>query len=291
MTVNKRFKPKHKNVKRTAKATVFTHLFSIPKYKKELYLCFYPTDIDIDEKDIKTWTLSSVFTNIQINDLGLLIRDTLLVLIEAQSIWTLNILPRLLAYLAESYNRYLIETKQNIYGTKKVKLPKPELYVLYTGSDDIREKEISFRKEFFDGNSPIDIVAKVITVRNSSKILNEYIIFSKILDDNIKKFDYNKESIKETIKYCIEHDILKEYLQENQKEVYNIMTSIYDQETATYMYGQEQFAEGERRGWEKGNEEGKELLLVKQYKDNIITAQVGADYLNISIDDFLKLVK
>ena len=35
------------------------------------------------------------------------------------------------------------------------------------------------------------------------------------------------------------------------------MNSFFDQETATYMYGQEQFAEderiGEKRGWEKGN--------------------------------------
>ena len=176
----------NKVVKKTAKSSVFTHLFSIPKYKKELYLCFHPNDKDIDEKEIKTWTLTSIFTNIQINDLGILVRETLLLLIEAQSTWTLNILPRMLEYLGESYNRYVIETNQNIYGAKKVTLPSPELYVLYTGAKPIKEKVISFKKEFFNNDCPVDLKAKVITLSNSSKIIKEYIRFTKILDKNNK---------------------------------------------------------------------------------------------------------
>ena len=283
MTINKISK---KIIKRNAKSSVFTHLFSIPKYKKELYLCFHPQDKNIDEKDIKTWTLSSIFTNIQINDLGLLIKDVILVLMEAQSVWTLNILPRILGYLAESFNRYVIDTNQNIYGTKKVILPKPELYVLYTGSKVIREKEISFKKEFFNNNSPIEIKVNVITLKNSRKILKEYIKFSKTLDANNKKYGYTKKSINETIKYCIGNDILKDYLNEYKKEVYNIMTSVYDQKTATDMYGREQFTEG----LQEGLQQGMVNILVRQFKDKKISAKDGAEYLNITVNEFLKLV-
>ena len=140
---------KNRKLKRIVKSSVFTHLFSISKYRKELYLCFHPRDRDVTCDDIKTYTISSILMNTQVNDLGLLVKDVLLVLVEAQSIWTLNIIPRMLEYLTESYNKYIIETKQNIYGTKKVKLPKPELYVLYTGDKVIDEKTISFKKEFF----------------------------------------------------------------------------------------------------------------------------------------------
>ena len=122
--MGKQFKKK-KLVKRVAKATVFTHLFTIPKYMKELYISLHPKDKDIKESELKNWTISSIFTNIQINDLGILVRDSLLLLIEAQSVWTLNILQRALGYLSESYNRYVQNTNQNIYGTKKVNLPKP----------------------------------------------------------------------------------------------------------------------------------------------------------------------
>ena len=129
--------PLEKVTKKNAKASVFTHLFSIPRYKKELYLSLHPNDKSIREEEIETWTLFSVFTNIQLNDLGILVRDKILLLMEAQSTWTLNILPRIFEYLGESFNRYVIETEQNIYGPKRVKLPMPELYVLYTGRKNI----------------------------------------------------------------------------------------------------------------------------------------------------------
>ena len=76
--------PLEKVTKKNAKASVFTHLFSIPRYKKELYLSLHPNDKSIKEEDIKTWTLFSVFTNIQLNDLGILVRDKILLLMEAQ---------------------------------------------------------------------------------------------------------------------------------------------------------------------------------------------------------------
>ena len=289
--VSKKKELKKKVVKKNAKSSVFTHIFSIAKYKRELYLCFHPKDKDIKDEEIKTWTLSSIFTNIQINDLGILVRDTILLLVEAQSTWTLNILPRVLEYLGESFNRYVIETKQNIYGEKKVKLPKPELYVLYTGNKVIKEKEISFKKEFFNNKCPVDIRIKVITIKNSSKILKEYIKFTKVLDKNNKEYGYTKKSITETIKYCIEHKILKEYLKEYKKEVYNIMTSVYDQKTATDMYGNERYATGLLEGREEGMQQGEMDAFVKIYKRGLIKELDAARMLNISVEEFLKLVK
>ena len=275
---------KSKVVKKNVKASVFTHLFSIEKYRRELYLCFHPRDGDISSEDIKEYTLSSVFTNIQVNDLGILVRDTLLVLVEAQSTWTYNILPRMLEYLAESYNRYVIDTNQNIYGTKKVKLPKTELYVLYTGSKTIKETSISLKDIFFDDDSPIDVRVNVITINNSSKIMREYIKFSKIVDKNNKKYGYTKESIIKTIDECIAKKILKEYLSEYKKEVYNIMTySIDHQKLATEMYGREQYAEGKV--------EGMLCILVEMVKDKILSVAEAAKRLGVSESDFIKMSK
>ena len=277
---------KNRKLKRIVKSSVFTHLFSISKYRKELYLCFHPRDRDVTCDDIKTYTISSILMNTQVNDLGLLVKDVLLVLVEAQSIWTLNIIPRMLEYLTESYNKYIIETKQNIYGTKKVKLPKPELYVLYTGDKVIDEKIISFKKEFFDYDCPIDIIVNVITLNNSSNIIREYIEFTKIFDNNRIKYGYTEKSINDTIDYCIKHNILKEYLSEYGKEVYSNMICLNNQKAATYMYGVEKYEEG----IEQGIEQGKLNLLISQFNDKKISAQEAADYLGVSVDDFLKLV-
>ena len=281
-------------VKRNIKSSVFTHLFSISKYKKELYISLHPKDKNIDEKDIKTWTLSSIFTNIQINDLSLLVKNKLLILVEAQSTWTLNILPRMIEYIGESFNRYVLETNQNIYGTKKVELPKPELYVLYTGSKLIKDKFISFKKEFFNNNCPIDIKINIITINNSNKVIKEYIKFTKIIDTNNKKYGYTKKSINETIDYCIKKNILREYLTEYKKEVYNIMTSVYDQKTATEMYERalraEGIEQGIEQGIEKGIQQGSISVVLNLFKHKYINLETALKVLNMSKNEFLKLV-
>ena len=216
---------------------------------KELYVFLHPEDKDITENDLRVYTISNTFTNSIINDLGILARNTMIILAEAQSRWSINILPRSFEYLAETFNRYVYDTNQSIYGTKKLVLPKPELYVISTDDKKINDTEISFQKEFFNGEDcAVEIKIKVITLKNAGKVIKEYIQFTKILNKNNKKIGYNKESIIATVDYCIKHNILKDYLIENRKEVYNIMISIYDQKTATELYGREQFAEGKKEG-------------------------------------------
>lgn len=65
------------------------------------------------------------------------------------------------------------------------------------------------------------------------------------------------------------------------------MTSVYDQKTATYMYGREQYAEGKALGIEIGLTEGVLKLLRKQ----VINLSVAAKELNMSEKEVLKLVK
>ena len=48
---------------------------------------------------------------------------------------------------------------------------------------------------------------------------------------------------------------------------------------------------GIERGIAQGIEQGMLNILIKQYKDNIISAEAAAHYLKISADEFLKLVK
>lgn len=85
-----------------------------------------------------------------------------MILLEAQSLWTLNII-RALLYLAQTYHDYFERTNQNLYKSKKVKMPKPELYVIYTGDRKNIPDTISLSKEFFDGvDAAVDVKVKVI---------------------------------------------------------------------------------------------------------------------------------
>ena len=131
--------------RRTGKDTVFTHLFSEPKYRFQLFQALHPEMTDITADDIIPLTITNVLLDKPYNDLGLLAGDRLLILVEAQSTWSVNILIRFLMYVARTYLDLINVRKLNLYGTKALPLPEPELYVIYTGERRDRPGEISFR--------------------------------------------------------------------------------------------------------------------------------------------------
>ena len=116
--------------KRTAKNSVFLDLFQDKKNLLKLYKTLHPEDKDATEDTLDIVTIDNVLTDNLYNGLGIMVRNNrLLLLLEAQASWTVNILIRILLYLAQSYHEYFERTSQSLYKSKKVKMPKPELYV------------------------------------------------------------------------------------------------------------------------------------------------------------------
>ena len=95
-------------------------------------------------------TLSRIISQSIYNDLGFLAGNRLLVLVEAQSTWSENILVRFLMYLGETYHRYIKTNGLKIYNENNVEIPKPELYVVFTGEREEKPETISLRKCFFN---------------------------------------------------------------------------------------------------------------------------------------------
>ena len=91
-----------KTLKRTVKDSVFTDLFGQKRYLMQLYRSLHPEDAEADEDDITIVTLQNVITDGLYNDLGFMVRDRLVVLVEAQSTWSPNIVIRVLMYLMSS---------------------------------------------------------------------------------------------------------------------------------------------------------------------------------------------
>ena len=110
---------KVKRVNRKAKDSVFNNLFTIPKYRYQLFKELHPEAKDIKEADIEIVTLEHVLMNNEYNDLGLLAGDRFLILAEAQSTWSVNILLRFLMYLVTTYKDYIHKKQISLYGTKK----------------------------------------------------------------------------------------------------------------------------------------------------------------------------
>ena len=133
---------------RQIKDSVFSDLFGDKKRLLELYRALHPEDEAASEGDIANVTARNILIVDLYNDLGFTVRDKLLLLVEAQSTWTVNVVLRLFLYLAETWGEYVKATEQNIYSTKKVVLPATECYVVFTGERKDKPDVISLFDEF-----------------------------------------------------------------------------------------------------------------------------------------------
>ena len=116
-------------------------------------------------------------------------------------------------------------------------MPKPELYVIYTGNKGKKPDTISLSQEFFDGaDIDIEIKAKVIYESDKDNIINEYIVFCKVFNEQIKEHGMTKQAVTETIRICKDRNILKQYLSSKEVEVVTIMMSLFDDEQIMRTY-------------------------------------------------------
>ncbi len=217
--------------KRTAKNSVFLDLFQNKSYLLKLYKTLHPEDTAATEDSLTDVTIENVLTDNLYNDLGFIVGNKLMILIEAQSTWTMNILVRVLLYLAQSYHEYFQRTRQNYYKSKKVKMPKPELYVIFTGNKGQIPNRISLSKEFFeDADIDLEVKAKIIYESDKDDIINQYIIFCKVFNEQTQQYGMTQKAVTETIRICKDRNVLKEYLHSREKEVVTIMMSLFDEE-------------------------------------------------------------
>ena len=179
--------PLDKKVNARSKDGVFCDLFRDPRYLLELYLALHPEDNITDVSDITLVTLENQMLRSQYNDLGFIVGNRLMILVEEQSIWTINILIRILMYLGETYQRYVKNNKLDIYGETKVNFPKPELYVLYPKERGNLPDEITLSKDVWGIDDPdqifVDVKAKIIYDGEQGDIINQYVVFTQIFDE------------------------------------------------------------------------------------------------------------
>ena len=227
--------------KRKIKDSVFTNLFQDKKYLLRLYKALHPEDGNVTEEDIKDVTIKHILVDADYNDLGFSVDGRLVILIESQSTWTLNIIIRALMYLIQTYHDFFKRTKQNLYGSKKVNMPKPELYVIFTGEKTKNPPDtISLSKDFFDGEKiAVDAEIKVLYQEDEDNIIGQYIIFCKVYNEQRKKHGQTKKAVTETIRICKNRNVLKEYLESKEQEVVDIMMTLFDDEQVLEAYAED----------------------------------------------------
>jgi len=248
--------------KHTIKDSVFTNLFQDKKYLLQLYKTLHPEDTEVTEDELSDITIHNVMTNEIYNDVGFIVGQKLFILTEAQAAWTENIAVRILIYLMVTYQGYIKKTKQNVYKGKKIMLPKPELYMIYTGDRKEHPEYISLAEEFFSGqNVFLDAKVKVLYGSGEGDIISQYVTFTKVYDEQRKLYGRTRKAVTETICICKDKNVLKEYLEDREKEVENIMLAMYDEKEILLEY-----IESERYEAAKENAKKTSIQMVKAGK-------------------------
>ena len=289
------------SVKKQLKDSLFTRLFKDIKYLKKLYSALY-NDIDkYKDEDFKLITLENTLVYDVYNDLGLLVKDKLILLVEAQSTYNPNMALRLLVYIANTYYNYILDNSLNIYGTTKVELPTPEFILVYTGKRKFESNVLKLSDSYIHGKEiPLELIVKIITNENQEhSILWEYISFCQKYDslkEGMKTKQEIAKALKETIRYCKTHNILKEFLEINEREVEEIIMSVFTQEQATTMVLNEKYNEGLAYGLEQGLERGLEqgleqgiTTVAKSLKNSGMDMDLIIKYTGLTKEQIMKL--
>ena len=91
---------------------------------------------------------------------------------------------------------------------------------------------ITLSEEFFEGATDlaIDVTVKMLYGTDEDDVISQYVNFTKVYDEQRKKYGRVPEAIQETIRICKDRNLLKEYLENRENEVISMMITLFDEE-------------------------------------------------------------
>jgi predicted transposase YdaD len=256
---------------RNHKSSFFTSLFNDKERLLELYNALEGTSYD-DLDLIEINTLSDVFFLNQQNDISFTIGDKLVVLIEHQSTPNENMPLRMLMYIGRVYEK--ITDADNIYRKNLLRIPKPEFIVLYNGKEEFPDEKIIKLSDAFEHSEPskdllhLELQVRVVNINKgrNPEIEKKCEALSNYAEVVRKLRELGGEglsldtAIKKTISYCLEQNILLDYLRKHGSEAVNMLYHEFNMDKALAVSREEGREEGEARGMERGREEVFSLL-------------------------------
>ena len=163
-------KTKESKANREYKDSAFCLLFSEPKRAVELYNAITGENLPLDTELTYT-TLKNVLYMDRNNDLGFVINNRHLVLVECQSTINTNIPMRCLGYLSRTLEN--LTDRRKLYGSKLVQIPAPEFYVFYVGQENWDVQELRLSNAFLEEpkENSVELIVKLVNLNYNNKKL------------------------------------------------------------------------------------------------------------------------
>ena len=199
----------------------------------------------------KKCRLEDVFFGQMRNDVSYEFDDKIVCFVEHQSTINHNMPFRLLMYVGRVYEMLTNMDKTKKFRKKLFKIPTPDFYVLYNGDDKLDKTELKLSDAFQSQTDVLELKVKVIDINmsalkknglDSCKPLYEY---SEVIEQ-IKRL-----GVTEAIKYCINNDIISDYIKQFGSEAFNMLFQDYDYEQDKKIYGEECLEQGIEQGIEQ----------------------------------------
>ena len=218
------------------------------------------------EEELRIVTLEGTFLSQLKNDISFLLAGRYLIFIEHQSTENANMALRCLYYICEQFRKD-IEAKR-LYRNKRILLPAPEFHVFYTGEKETPETErMKLSDAYIESGEEIHLELKV-TLHNvvygeekkllqKSRALREYSLFIAKIKENTAAGMARPQAIREAIRYCETHDVMREFLQAHEREVVDMVD---------FEWNQEEYENAIR---EEGLERGKAMVVLGMLKEKM----------------------
>jgi len=278
-------------INRQHKSILFGYVLTDKKTLLNLYNALNDTAYT-NEDDLTINTLEdAIYLGVK-NDLSFLIGSTVN-LYEHQSSINKNMPLRGLTYITKIYNAHIAINNENIFGSKLIRLPRPECLVFYNGVQSLEERETLRLSDAFydsdDNQNPgcLEFTVTVLNINYGSnkellkkcKELEEYAIFNHRIREYLKQGMVYEKAIRIAVDECIAENILHDILTKNKAEVIDTMLFEYDQEKHYEALREESREEGREEGRKEGEaraeERFKSVLIEHENMINELKSEIA----------------
>lgn len=180
-------------------------------------------------------------------------------------------------YIAKVLSK--ITAKEDIYGSKQIKLPTPRFIVLYNGMKQTEEKTVLKLSDAYAKKTEepeLELITTVLNInegynerlKSACKLLRDYMTLITKIREKQKMMDLQQATY-QAIAECIREDVLKDFLMKHRAEVIAMM--LYD-------FDMEKHIESEKAyEYERGIEDRDKFLVSKWLKKGKSFSEIAED--------------
>ena len=160
---------------------------------------------------------------------------------------------RMLFYLSLLYQGQV--SGDLIYREKIIRLPAPKFFVFYNGKEPCPEESTLKLSDAFSMTGDIELTVKVYNINynrdfwliRECRPVHDYSRFIDRVETNMAAGMKRGDAIIEAMLWCIDNDIMREFLKAHEWEVFTMVNLWWNEEDARKSYIEQGIEQGERK--------------------------------------------